>query len=222
MAENVQYKSDAFSMLMQIPKYALDVYNSMYHTNYDNPDDLEVFMLENGISLSIRNDASFIIYNELVCEAININPNMNNELKTDSYVLKGYCIFVEKVRKYVETGTLDEALKRAISECIDEDVLSEFFIEYGDEVRKVTVLDFTFEKRLELADYNGEKRGIEIGEKRGTVNSILTLLGTIGEVPNDVCDKLLSEDDNAKLMSWLKLAAKADSVEEFMKELEKE
>lgn len=37
---------------------------------------------------------------ELICEAININPDMNEKLKEKSFVLSGYCFFVEKVRQY--------------------------------------------------------------------------------------------------------------------------
>ena len=63
MGKNLEYKSDVFSMLLQNPEYALDVYNAMNGSDYSNPKNLEIYLLESGISLSIRNDASFIIYN---------------------------------------------------------------------------------------------------------------------------------------------------------------
>lgn len=62
---NREYKSDVISMMLQIPEYALNVYNAMNNSDYTDPDLVEIVLLENGISLSIRNDASFCISNYL-------------------------------------------------------------------------------------------------------------------------------------------------------------
>ena len=62
---NREYKSDVISMMLQIPEYALDVYNAMNKSGYTDPDMIQIMRLENGISLSIRNDASFFISNYL-------------------------------------------------------------------------------------------------------------------------------------------------------------
>ena len=62
---NREYKSDVISMMLQIPEYALDVYNAMNDSAYTDPDMIQIMRLENGISLSVRNDASFFISNYL-------------------------------------------------------------------------------------------------------------------------------------------------------------
>ena len=62
---NREYKSDVISMMLQTPEYALDVYNAMNDSDYTDPDLVDIILLENGISLSIRNDASFYISNYL-------------------------------------------------------------------------------------------------------------------------------------------------------------
>ncbi len=62
---NREYKSDVISMMLQIPEYALDVYNAMNDSEYTDPDMIQIMRLENGISLSVRNDASFFISNYL-------------------------------------------------------------------------------------------------------------------------------------------------------------
>jgi len=62
---NREYKSDVISMMLQIPEYALDVYNAMNDSVYTDPTMIQIMRLENGISLSIRNDASFFISNYL-------------------------------------------------------------------------------------------------------------------------------------------------------------
>ena len=59
---NAEFKSDVFSLLLADKKRALEVYNAMNGSAYDDPELIENVSLEDkGISLSIRNDASFII-----------------------------------------------------------------------------------------------------------------------------------------------------------------
>ena len=78
MSENREYKSDVFSMLMQYPENALQVFNALNGTNYTDPEVVEMCTLAKGISLSVRNDASFIIDMDLsICEhQSTYNPNM--------------------------------------------------------------------------------------------------------------------------------------------------
>lgn len=61
MAANREYKSDVFSMLMEDSGRALSLYNAMNGSSYEDPELVEKWQLENGISLSVRNDASFIL-----------------------------------------------------------------------------------------------------------------------------------------------------------------
>ena len=61
MRKNREYKSDVFSMLMESKENALDVYNALNDSEYTNPEEVEIVQLERGVSLSIRNEASFII-----------------------------------------------------------------------------------------------------------------------------------------------------------------
>lgn len=65
MGGNNEYKSDVFSMLMLDKKNALQLYNAMNGTFYEDPEQVEICNLEKGVSLSIRNDASFIVDSSL-------------------------------------------------------------------------------------------------------------------------------------------------------------
>ena len=58
---NREYKRDVFSMLMEDKNNALSVYNVLNDTNYTNPEDVEVYTLDKGVSLTIRNDAAFVV-----------------------------------------------------------------------------------------------------------------------------------------------------------------
>ena len=61
MTENREYKSDVFSMLMEDKRNALQVYNALNGSDYDDPEQVEIVTLERGVSLSIRNDSAFIV-----------------------------------------------------------------------------------------------------------------------------------------------------------------
>jgi len=107
----------------------------------------------------------------------NINPTFNEELKQKAGVLYGYMVFVEKVREYNEVmDSLEEAIQRAINECIKEDILKEFFTTRRDEVVKVTEIDMTFETREELIRRDSLEEGIEIGRKEGEKQAVLSMI----------------------------------------------
>ena len=57
MKGNREYKSDVFSMLMEDPRNALELYNAMNGSSYTDPDLVEINTLDKGISLTVRNDA---------------------------------------------------------------------------------------------------------------------------------------------------------------------
>ena len=61
MAGNREYKSDVFSMLMEDKTNALEVYNALNDTSYDDPELVEMHTLDKGVSLSVRNDAAFVV-----------------------------------------------------------------------------------------------------------------------------------------------------------------
>ena len=58
---NREFKSDVFSMLMEDKVNALSVYNVLNGTNFTDPDELEIHTLDKGVSLTVRNDAAFVV-----------------------------------------------------------------------------------------------------------------------------------------------------------------
>lgn len=61
MKGNREYKSDVFSLLLENQKNALDLYNAINHSDYKDPEMVEICTLDRGISLSVRNDAAFVL-----------------------------------------------------------------------------------------------------------------------------------------------------------------
>ena len=177
---------------------------------------------------------------EIICKVYNINPENNQTLKKKSAVLEGYTYFVEKVRENQrQEMNLEEAVDSAIKDCIDNHVLEDFFKNRRDEVKKMTHLDYTWEKRERLirmeeyADGKAEgmregeaagmlkgkaagiREGEAVGKLKGKIDSLLEILQELGDVPEVLQTRIKSEKDLQVLTSWLKAAARADSVEEF-------
>ena len=118
---------------------------------------------------------------------------------------------------------LEEALDDAIEDCINNHILEDFFRTRKDEVKKVTHLDFTWEAREELIRKEefegGLSQGLSQGILRGKIESIIELLNDLGEFPEELQIRIMSEKDLQVLNSWLKLAAKANSIEEFQERM---
>ncbi|MGN0343215.1 MAG: hypothetical protein ACI4DO_10530, partial [Roseburia sp.] len=60
-----------------------------------------------------------------------------------------------------------------------------------------------------------QKRGEEIGQKRGKAESVLELLEEYGPIPQELMTKVMAEENLDILKKWHKLAAKVESIEEF-------
>ena len=90
--------------------------------------------------------------------------------------LKEYAIYVARVRKYTSEMNLNDAVARAIDECIKEGILVEFLRKNRSEVKMVSILEYDKEweeKKLRKAEYEaGKSDGIEIAEERMIHNMI--------------------------------------------------
>ena len=67
----------------------------------------------------------------------------------------------------------------------------------------------------------GIEKGIEQGKKLGKQNDIIELLDDIGEVSETLKAKIRKEENRDILKNWLKLSAKAETIDEFEKKIEK-
>ena len=143
-------------------------------------------------------------------------------------MLDGYTYFVEKVRdNQKKKMNLTEAIDDAIEDCIKNHILEEFFRNTKDEVRKVTHLDYTWEKREKLIrkeEYEdgkaegraeGRTEGRTEGRLSGIAESIIKLLENQGKISEELQTRIMAEKDLQVLSKWLKLAARVDSIDVF-------
>ena len=106
----------------------------------------------------------------MVCHVYNINNGKNVPLLSKCQTLREYMYFVDMVRKNNEiSGNLEDAIEKAINQCMEENVLRDFLAQHREEVMHVMTLDYTFERRLEMqraeAIEDGERIGKEIGKE---------------------------------------------------------
>ena len=114
---------------------------------------------------------------ELRVTMLNVNDGHNLELMEHCRTLKEYAKYVARVRKYVTQNIpLEEAVTRAVDECIEEGILAEFLMKNKAEVIKVSIYEYDKEfeeKKLRNAEYEaGVEAGIELGERSLLENQI--------------------------------------------------
>lgn len=152
---------------------------------------------------------------ELKVQILNINPGMNEDLKAKCPALREYVIYVEKVRKFTKIMPLEEAVERAIEECIKDDILREFLLKQRAEVVKVSIYEYDEEKEMKLIREDERAVGVEIGIEIGRAEALLELLEELGNVSDELRQKIVGLKDKDILKRWIKMAARAESVEEF-------
>lgn len=78
MRGNREYKNDVFCMLLEEPENALQVYNALNGSDYEDKSLVKMKAIEGGIALSVKNDASFIVGSEINMyeHQSSYNPNM--------------------------------------------------------------------------------------------------------------------------------------------------
>ena len=103
---------------------------------------------------------------ELVCHVYNINSGKNTPLLSKCQTLREYMYFVDMVRKNNEiSGNLEDAIEKAINQCMEENVLRDFLAQHREEVMHVMTLDYTFERRLEMQRAEAIEDGERIGKE---------------------------------------------------------
>lgn len=84
------YKDRIFRMVFREKKVLLALYNAMNETDYENEDDLKVTTLESALYLEMKNDVSFVLYDELLLYEHQSTKNPNLPLRNLFYVSDVY------------------------------------------------------------------------------------------------------------------------------------
>ena len=92
---------------------------------------------------------------------------------------------------------LEEAVDRAIEDCIENHVLEDFFRDRKDEVKKMTHLDYTWEKREQMIRKEEFEDGME-QEKRNTAARMVKLQIPVEQIAQAVGESV------GTVENWLK------------------
>ena len=94
--------------------------------------------------------------------------------------------YVAKVRFLAEQMPLDDAVQKAVTECIQENILADFLRKNQAEVIAMSIFEYDKveeEKKLRKAEFDagveqGLKQGIKQGQKQASTDTALRLLNT--------------------------------------------
>ena len=78
---------------------------------------------------------------ELIVTTFNVNAGHNTKLMSHCQILKEYSIYVAKVRSLAEQMPLDDAVQKAVTECIQENILADFLRKNQAEVIAMSILE---------------------------------------------------------------------------------
>ena len=161
---------------------------------------------------------------EMTALVLNVNLGHNRELMEKCRKLQEYAQFVAAVRRYHEKEMdLTTAINHAIDECIQNNILAEFLIKNRAEVMDMLWYEYdeeehiASEKEISYAEGKAEGRteGEAAGKIRGKAEDILELLEDLGEIPQELRETVLEQQDREILKAWLKLAARVETIGEF-------
>ena len=113
---------------------------------------------------------------ELSVTMLNINSGYNEQLKETCTLLGEYMQYVEKVRHYTKTMHLNQAVSKAVDNCIQEGVLTEFLTSWKSEVIAMSIFEYD-EKREKKKLLQTERKyarleGLEEGMQKGALGII--------------------------------------------------
>ena len=111
----------------------------------------------------------------MIVTVLNVNEGHNADLMQHCNTLNEYAQYVARVRLYAADMSLDQAVERAVDECVREGILAEFLTRNRNEVISMSIFEYDKEleeKKLRKTEYEagfseGEKYGHETGFSEG-------------------------------------------------------
>lgn len=108
---------------------------------------------------------------ELEAVMLNINKGHNRKLMEACRSLRDYAEYTDRVRRYAKEMELRKAVERAVAECIEEGILTEFLKKNRAEVVHVSIYEYDAEKHMrqekEESWEEGHRTGLEEGHRTG-------------------------------------------------------
>ena len=104
---------------------------------------------------------------ELKAVMLNINKGHNQELMNACHTLRDYSEYVARIRTYSAEMPLTDAVEKAITECIHENILRDFLLKNRAEAKAMSIYEYDEEKTLRMF----REEGYEDGERNGKIQA---------------------------------------------------
>nr|WP_300766457.1 Rpn family recombination-promoting nuclease/putative transposase [uncultured Acetatifactor sp.] len=105
---------------------------------------------------------------ELTVKVININSHKAHIILEKCGILREYSLFVDKVRK---NSIEEDAIKKAINECIQQGILSDYLKRKGSEVTNMLIAEYDYEEDIQVKQQEAMQKGWEKGLEKGLILS---------------------------------------------------
>ena len=148
-----------------------------FHVFYDGEDtsfDQKTLRLSRAFAMPGRNL-------ELIVQCHNLNPGKSQLLKALCKPLRDYSSFSNKFKEYRNQNiSINDSVRMTIDYCLKNGIMTDYLTDNESEVINMFGFEWNEEDErkalIELGEERGEQRGIAVGEKRGTINSIKNLM----------------------------------------------
>lgn len=140
----------------------------------------EYYPLETTLKLSdayMQKQESYCL--NLDIKVININYDKHSHLLSKCTTLNQYSYFIYKIRNLINSGCArDEAFKKTIDDCINENILKTFLIEHGMEVCNMLYAEYDIEEAIKATIEDTKIEAAKKAIKRGKL--------TLEEIAEDI------------------------------------
>lgn len=126
---------------------------------------------------------------ELKVVMLNINKGHNQELMNACHTLRDYSEYVARIRTYSAEMPLTDAVEKAITECIHENILRDFLLKNRAEAKAMSIYEYDEEKTLRMF----REEGYEDGERNGKIQATIEMCLEFNLSSDAIVQKLMTK-----------------------------
>lgn len=126
---------------------------------------------------------------ELKAVMLNINKGHNQELMNACHTLRDYSEYVARIRTYSAEMPLTDAVEKAITECIHENILRDFSLKNRAEAKAMSIYEYDEEKTLRMF----REEGYEDGERNGKIQATIEMCLEFNLSSDAIVQKLMTK-----------------------------
>lgn len=126
---------------------------------------------------------------ELKAVMLNINKGHNQELMNACHTLRDYSEYVARIRTYSAEMPLTDAVEKAITECIHENILRDFLLKNRAEAKAMSIYEYDEDKTLRMF----REEGYEDGERNGKIQATIEMCLEFNLSSDAIVQKLMTK-----------------------------